>query len=95
MPCCLISALMGLPRLALVWLLIFTNYLGEAFSIAGKPHFLIFVGLLFLPWTTLAFAWSIQSSGGHLDLGHWILLVFALISDLGSSKKTATKRESY
>lgn len=95
MPCCLISALMGLPRLALIWLLIFTNYLGEAFAVAGKPHFLIFVGLLFLPWTTLAYAWSIHNAGGQLGGLHWVLIIVALISDLSSSKRTTVRAETY
>jgi hypothetical protein len=88
MPCCLFSALMGLPRLALMWLLIFTNYLGEAFAAAGKPHFLIFVGLVFLPWTTLAYAWLIHRTGGHFEAWSWILLAFAFLSDMGAVKRS-------
>jgi len=86
MPCCLGCALLGFPRLAILALLLLTDYIGEAFRVAGAHRALIALGLLFLPWTTLWFAWAIHNSDGELRTWHWVILVFAALSDLGALK---------
>ena len=50
---------LGAPRLVLflVWLL--SDYLGRAYA----SNFWPFLGFLFLPLTTLAYAWAKNSSG--------------------------------
>ncbi len=88
MPCCLGFALLGFPRLAILALMFFTDYIGEAFQTAGAHKALIFLGLFFLPWTTLWFAWSIHNSGGELATWDWIILFFAPPSGLGALKST-------
>ena len=95
MPCCLLSALMGLPRLALLSLLLLSAYVQEAFDATGLNHLLILVGLLFLPWTTLWFSWAVHNGGGQLETWHWVVLVLALMSDLGSSKKSTSQHQDY
>lgn len=70
---------MASPRLAvfLVWL--FTDRMGVAFD----RGWMGFVGFLFLPWTTLAWTFCYAPVKGVSGFG-WIIVVFALITDLGT-----------
>lgn len=79
MPCCLllIIALLG-PRIAIVLLALFSNYLGAAY-----PGLLIpLLGFVFMPFTTLAYAWSINSFGGVSGLGA-VAVIVAVLLDFG------------
>jgi hypothetical protein len=76
--CCVLALLAFLgPRLAL-FLLLFTNYLTRAFD----GFLLPFLGFVFLPWTTIAWAIAQNELGGANGLG---LLVIALgfLGDIG------------
>lgn len=82
MPCLL--GLLGLffPRLVLVLVWFFADgYLARAFGHWVWP----LLGFLFLPLTTLAFAYSSHSlsAGGELSLVGWALTLLALIIDIG------------
>ncbi|HYO95442.1 MAG TPA: hypothetical protein VER33_13060 [Polyangiaceae bacterium] len=82
MPCLL--GLLGLffPRLVLVLVWFFVDgYLARAFGHWVWP----LLGFLFLPLTTLAFAYSRHSlsAGGELSLLGWLLTLLALIIDVG------------
>ena len=79
MPCCLILlvAFLG-PRIAIVLLALFTTYLGRAYD-----NFLIpFLGFLFLPWTTLAYAWAINTNGEVSGM-YMVVVIIAVLGDLG------------
>ena len=82
MGCCLISlfALIS-PRLALFVLWIFSTVLSKAFSSWIIP----FLGFFLLPWTTLtyALAWD-WSSGHHVHVFGWVIVVLAFFVDLSS-----------
>lgn len=78
--CCVLALLAFLgPRLALVLLWLFTNYLGRAFDGLLLP----LLGFLFLPWTTIAWAIAQNELGGASGVG---LLVIALgfLADIGA-----------
>jgi hypothetical protein len=82
MPCLVVLVLLGMPRLALflLWLL-GGGYLARAFESALWP----ILGFFFLPVTTLAFAYGINSlgpAGVVPDLG-WLLVGIGVIVDLG------------
>ncbi|MBX2796126.1 MAG: hypothetical protein KTR31_00615 [Myxococcales bacterium] len=83
MGCALILVLVGMPRVALV-LLWFTRhgYVAEAFEQSAVWPIL---GFLFLPTTTLAFAYSMNSLGaaGEMTSFGWLLTAIGLIVDLG------------
>jgi hypothetical protein len=90
MPCCAVLLILFLgPRVAIAALAVFTNYLGRAF---GGEFLLPFVGWLLLPWTTLAYAWAINSRGEVAGL-HAIVLVVAVLADLGIIGGGAAKRK--
>jgi len=86
MPCLL--AILGyfFPRLVIVLLAIFTNYLGSAFGTWVWP----LLGFFFMPLTTLAYAFSIHAGGGVHDL-YLILVVLAALVDLGLIGRGAHK----
>ena len=77
--CCvlLVLALVG-PRLALVLLWLFSDYLSRAYDSFVLP----FLGFLFLPWTTIAFAIAQNAFGGLNGLGLLIVIV-GFLGDIG------------
>lgn len=80
--CCLLALLaLGFPRLALilVWLLN-PQFLNAAYSTIALP----ILGFIFLPLTTLAYAWAITFNGGASSTGGVIVIVLAVLMDLGT-----------
>jgi hypothetical protein len=67
-----------LPRVVIVLLVIFSDYIGRAFDSFLWP----LLGLFFLPTTTLAWAWA-QNTRGEVAGVHLVIVVLALLLDLG------------
>ena len=91
MPCCLllIVATFG-PRLVIVVLALFTGFFERPFDGLIVP----FLGFLFLPWTTLGYAWAINSRGEVAGI-QAAVVIFAVLLDLGvfgSSEAERRKR---
>lgn len=84
MPCCLGFAFLGLPRLAILALVLTSDYIGDAFVRHGLSIAAALFGLVFLPWSTLAFAWTTHQSDGQLATWHWFLVGFAVLTDIGA-----------
>jgi len=82
MPCLVGCIAVGFPRLAcfLVWF-----FGGHYFSRAFGSFLLPLLGFVFLPLTTLAFAFGMNSLGEPGQMGPlgWLLVVIALAGDLG------------
>jgi len=79
MPCCLLVLITLItPRLALVLMFVFSNYLGRAYHNALVP----LLGFIFLPLTTIVYAWLVNS---HLPIDgiYLVALIVAVIIDLG------------
>lgn len=78
MPCIILIAVLAFPRLVLVLLWLFSHYLQRAY------HGLIIplIGFFFLPLTTLAYAWIVNSHRPMEGI-HVIILVIAVIIDVG------------
>lgn len=91
MPCLLILIGLFIPRVTLLFLWLLTGYVGRAFETTLWP----LLGFFFLPYTTLAYAISIQE-GGSLK-GLWLVLfVLGVLLDfgvLGGAERTRRKRE--
>lgn len=66
------------PRLVLFLTFLFSNYLGRAF----ETNFWPFLGFFFMPFTTLAYAWAINSNGTVTGL-YLVVVVIAVLMDLG------------
>jgi hypothetical protein len=80
--CCPIVLLaFGFPRVALflVWLLD-PAFIQSAYS----NMFLPILGFIFLPFTTLAYAWAFTFEGGATSGGGIIVIVLAVLLDLGT-----------
>ena len=91
MGCLLLLLALVAPRLVIVLLALFSDYLGRAYDSLWFP----FIGFLFLPMTTLAYAWAINVNGS-LEGGWIILVILAVLIDTGSLSaggKHASKRE--
>jgi len=78
MPCLLLILFLAFPRIALLLLFLFSNYLQHAY------HGLIIplLGFVFLPLTTLAYAWMANSGLPTTGL-NLLILIIAVIIDLG------------
>lgn len=78
MPCLLLILVLAFPRIVLALLFFFSNYLERAYH-----GFLIpLLGFIFLPLTTLAYAWMLNS---HLAMQgvNLLILIVAVIIDVG------------
>ena len=66
------------PRLAIVLVVVFGDYIGRAYDTLTWP----LLGFLFMPTTTLAYAWAINSRGSVEGL-QLVVVVIAVLIDLG------------
>jgi hypothetical protein len=66
------------PRFAIVLVVLFSDYIGRANETIVWP----FLGFLFMPLTTLAYAWAINS-GGSVAGFRLVVVVVAVLMDLG------------
>ena len=78
------------PRFAIILVVIFSDYIGRAYQTMLWP----FLGFLFMPLTTLAYAWAINSRGSVQGL-HLVVVVVTVLIDLrligGSASGRRTK----
>jgi hypothetical protein len=78
MPCLLVILVLAFPRIFLAALFLFSNYLERAYHGVLLPV----LGFIFLPLTTLAYAWM-MNSGQPLEGANLLILLLAVILDLG------------
>jgi hypothetical protein len=79
MPCLLLLAVLLFPRVALALMFFFSNYLQRAFH---GGLLLPVLGFLFLPLTTIVYAWELNN-GLPLEGINLLWLLIAVIIDLG------------
>ena len=78
MPCIVVIAVLAFPRVVMVLLWLFSHYLQRAYH-----GFLIpLLGFFFLPLTTLAYAWMVNSHRPMEGI-NIIILIVAVIIDVG------------
>ena len=78
MPCLLLLIGIAFPRLAIVILFLFTTVLQRAYH----SLLLVVLGFLFLPLTTIVYAWIVN--GRHpLDGIYLVALIISVLADLG------------
>ncbi len=78
MPCLLFIIVLAFPRIVLALLFFFSNYLGRAYHGLILPV----LGFIFLPLTTLAYAWMVNSRQ-PLEGVNLLILVIAVVIDVG------------
>jgi hypothetical protein len=79
MPCLLALAALITPRVVIILVWLFSDYLGRAYHTALWP----LLGFLFMPLTTLAYAWAFNSTGGAISGTYIAVVVLAVLFDVG------------
>lgn len=79
MPCLVALLALLAPRLVIILLAIFSSYLASAYQTVVWP----ILGFFFMPFTTLAYAWAINSNGSVAGF-YLVVVVLAVLVDLGS-----------
>jgi hypothetical protein len=77
-PCLVGCIALSAPRVAIVLVVLLSDYIGRAYETVLWPC----LGFLFVPLTTLAYAWAIHSRGSVAGV-HLAVVVLALALDLG------------
>ena len=75
------------PRLTLIAVWLFSDLLQNAYETLLWP----LLGFVFMPLTTLAYAWSVRATG-TVDGWHYALMTLAVLIDLGLIGKGARGR---
>jgi hypothetical protein len=75
------------PRFAIVLVVLFSDYIGRAYESVLWP----LIGFFFLPLTTLAYAWAINSNESVEGI-HLVVVVLAVLIDLGLLGGPASRR---
>ena len=78
MPCLLLIVFLAVPRIALAFLFLTSNYLQRAYHGLLLP----LLGFLFLPLTTLAYAWMTNTRQPIAGI-NLLILIIAVVIDLG------------
>ena len=78
MPCLLLIVVVAFPRVVLVLMFLLSNYLTRAYHGLLIP----LLGFIFLPVTTIVYAWLVNS---HLSIDgvNLIILIVAVVIDVG------------
>lgn len=79
MPCFLLLIILTFPRLAIVLMWLYSNYLQRAYH---NDLVLPVIGFIFLPLTTIVYAWELNS-GMPTEGVNLLWLLIAVIIDLG------------
>jgi hypothetical protein len=78
MPCLLLILLLAFPRIVLLLLFLFSTYLERAYHGLLLP----LLGFIFLPVTTLVYAWM-TNTGQPMAGINLLLLIVAVVIDVG------------
>lgn len=78
MPCFAVLIALAFPRVLLALMFFFSNYLERAYHGLLWP----FLGFVFLPLTTIAYAWALNSQGS-VEGFSLVIVVLAALVDLG------------
>lgn len=78
MGCLIVILLLLFPRIALVLLFFTTNYLQHAYHNLLVP----LLGFIFLPLTTLAYAWMVNTNMPIAGI-NLVILIIAVVVDVG------------
>jgi hypothetical protein len=78
MPCLLVLVVLLFPRVVLILMFLFSNYLQRAYHDLILP----ILGFIFLPLTTLVYAWLVNTHSALAGI-NLIILVIAIIVDIG------------
>jgi hypothetical protein len=78
MPCFVGCLALFIPRITIVLVVILSDYIGRAYQTTIWP----LLGFIFMPLTTLAYAFAINSNGSVSGI-YLVVVVVAVLIDLG------------
>ena len=78
MPCLIGCLALSVPRLVLALMWLFSDYLGRAIH----SNLVLLLGFVFLPTTTLAYAWA-KNQNGSVEGLYLVVVIVAVLVDLG------------
>ena len=78
---------LGTPRLAIILVVIFSDYIGRAYDGLLWP----ILGFFFMPLTTLSYAFAINDNGSVEGM-YLVLVVVTVLMDLGLVGASSTSR---
>lgn len=78
MPCLVVVLMLVFPRIVLALVFLFSNYLQHAYHGLLLP----LLGFIFLPLTTLVYAWLVNTSQPLAGI-NLLILVVAIVIDAG------------
>jgi len=87
MPCLVLILVLAFPRIVLAALFFFTTYIERAYHGLLLP----LLGFIFVPLTTLAYAWMINTHR-PIEGVNLLILVIAVVVDLGGIGGGARQR---
>jgi hypothetical protein len=87
MGCLFLLLMMVSPRLGIIFLWAFTDYVSRSFATWIWP----LLGLFFLPWTTLMYILVAAPVGG-ISFWGWLFVALGLLMDLASHANTYANR---
>ena len=79
MPCFIALLALIVPRVAIVLVVLFSDYLGRAYATVIWP----LLGFVFMPLTTLAYAYAVNTNNTVTGF-YLVTVVVAVLIDLGS-----------
>jgi uncharacterized oligopeptide transporter (OPT) family protein len=94
MPCLLLLLTLAFPRFVIALLFFFSDYLQRAYAMAlGKGNALIaiIIGFIFLPLTTIVYAWVVNSHQAVQGI-YLVLIIVSVLIDLGLLGHGASRR---
>jgi hypothetical protein len=80
MPCLLAILAFAFPRLVILLLALFSQYMSSAYNTLGWP----LLGFFFAPYTTLAYAVAMNENSRTVDGWALALVIVAVLFDLGA-----------
>lgn len=80
MPCALAAVAFFFPRLVILLLVIFGNYIGDAYRTTIWP----LLGFFLMPYTTLAYAWAWHAGHGSVQGFGMFVVILGVLVDLGT-----------
>lgn len=88
MPCLVALIALAAPRLAIILVVLFSDYIGRAYQTTLWP----LLGFFFAPYTTLAYAWA-KNTNGTVDGIYLIIVIIAVLVDIGVLGGGASRRK--
>jgi hypothetical protein len=89
MPCLIALLALLAPRVVIVLMVIFSDYIGHAYQTILWP----LLGFIFLPLTTLAYAFA-RNEAGSVEGLYLVLVVVAVLFDLGTVGGSRPRKRS-